>query len=156
MNLNEMLVKWGLTGLSFKTPFVEADWAPKDADRQAAWDIYVELVTRVATQELGADQGTDDGALDSVYRLFPLTRETLKSYGPDCAKLARIAIAMLNQRVRPFTTKWHPRVISGSLPETEHEQFRSELGDLRSDLRRYTHLLADLAGVEESDDLSVE
>ena len=154
MKIKEILKKWGLIGLSFKAPFIEAEWAPDDADRQAAWDIYVELVTRIATQELASDDGRNDVALQSIYQLFPLTRDTLKQHGPDCARLARIAIVMLNQRVRPFTGKWHKRISAQPLSEEEHREFRAELAVLQGELSNYTGLLADLAGVENTDELT--
>ena len=55
--------------------------------------------------------------------------------------------------MRPFTAKWHPRVIAGTLSETDKQAFRAELRDLQTDLRNYTRLLADLAGVEDLTDL---
>ena len=60
---------------------------------------------------------------------------------------------MLNQRVRPFTAKWHPRLIAGDLGKSDRSLFRAELHELQADLRNYTRLLADLAGVEDLTDL---
>ncbi len=60
---------------------------------------------------------------------------------------------MLNQKVRPFTAKWHPHTLAGELDERSKTQFRAELRDLQTDLRNYTRLLADLADVEDLTDL---
>lgn len=153
MTLKDLLEKWGLTSLKIKTPFLEADWEPKDADRTAAWELYVELITRVATQQLDPDEGDEAAALTSVYQLFPLTRDTIKRNGRHCINFTRIAVVVLNQRVRPLTAKWHPRIVADDLDASARAEFRAELRDLQTDLRNYTHLLADLADVEDLTDL---
>ena len=113
MQLKKLLEKWDLTSLRIKTPFLEMSWEPKDEDKTAAWELYVELVTRVATQRLDPDQGDEAASLESIYQLFPLTRETIKRNGRYCINFSRIAVVVLNQKVRPFTAKWHPRILAG-------------------------------------------
>lgn len=153
MQLNKLLEKWGLTSLKLTTPFLEMQWEPRDEDRTAAWELYVELITRVATQGLDPDEGDEAAALKSVYELFPLTRDTIKRNGRHCINFTRIAVVVLNQRVRPFTAKWHPRVLAGPLDAAARQRFRTELVALQTDLRNYTRLLADLADVEDLTDL---
>lgn len=153
MQLKKLLEKWDLTSLRIKTPFLEMSWEPKDEDKTAAWELYVELVTRVATQRLDPDQGDEAASLESIYQLFPLTRETIKRNGRYCINFSRIAVVVLNQKVRPFTAKWHPRVLAGDLDAAARNEFRAELRDLQTDLRNYTRLLADLADVEDLTDL---
>lgn len=155
MQLKRLLAKWDLTSLKIKTPFLEMDWQPKEGDRKAAWELYVELVTRVATQHLAPEDGDEATALKSIYELFGLTRATAKSNGRDCINFARIAVVMLNQKVRPFTAKWHRIMLAGDLDSSTRKRFRSELESLQVDLRNYTHLLAELAGVEDLTDLEV-
>ena len=153
MQLKKLLEKWDLTSLKIKAPFREMDWQPRDEDKNAAWELYVELITRIATQRLAPDEGDEAAALKSVYELFPLTRETIKSNGRCCINFTRIAVVVLNQKVRPFTAKWHPRTIAGALGEADKQAFRAELRDLQTDLRNYTRLLADLADIEDLTDL---
>ena len=81
MQLKQLLEKWQLTCLKIKLPFLEAEWEPKDEDRDAAWELYVELITRVATQGLDPDEGDERAALASIYSLFELTRSTIKRHG---------------------------------------------------------------------------
>ena len=50
MQIRDLFEKWGLTSLKVKTPILEMNWEPADADKNAAWDLYVELLTRVSTQ----------------------------------------------------------------------------------------------------------
>ncbi len=69
--------------------------------------MYIELITRVSTQDLVPELGEEQSALDSVYSLFDTTRDILKSKGRKSIKFTQIAVIVLNQIIRPFTTKWH-------------------------------------------------
>ncbi|MGR9108902.1 MAG: hypothetical protein ACU843_18450 [Gammaproteobacteria bacterium] len=149
MQLRKLLEKWHLTSLKIKTPFLDMQWEPGEADKDAAWDLYIELITRVATQRLEPDEGDEPAALKSIYELFQLTRDTIKRNGRDCINFTRIAVVMLNQKVRPFTAKWHPRVVACKLSDGDRQGFRTELQALQTDLRHYTSLLAELAEVED-------
>jgi hypothetical protein len=153
MHLKKLLEKWDLTLLKIRTPFLEMDWQPKDEDKTAAWELYVELITRAATQGLDPDEGDEAAALASVHQLFPLTRDTIKRNGRYCINFTRIAVVVLNQKVRPFTARWHPRVLAGPFDAAARDAFRAELGTLQKDLRNYTRLLADMAAVEDLTDL---
>jgi hypothetical protein len=153
MQLKKLVKKWDLRSLKIKTRCLEEEWQPTDEDKNAAWDLYVELITRVSTQRLGPQEGDDAAALKSIHDLFPLTRATIKRNGRHCINFTRIAVVVLNQKVRPFTAKWHPRLLADALREAEKKQFRAELERLQADLRNYTRLLADLADVEDLTDL---
>jgi hypothetical protein len=50
VQLKKLLEKWDLTSLKIHTPFLEMEWEPRDEDKTAAWDLYIELITRVSTQ----------------------------------------------------------------------------------------------------------
>jgi len=150
MKWKEWLDQWSLSGLSINTGFLNMEWEPKDRDRDAAWELYVELLTRITTQPLGPDHGSEKTALTSIHALFGITRETLKKQGRHCDEFAKIAIVVLNQIVRPFTAKWHNRSLDGAFDdESGCRMFRGELADLQKNLREYTRMLADMAGVED-------
>jgi hypothetical protein len=150
MQLKKLLEQWDLSSLRIKAGFLEMELVPRDEDKAAAWELYVEMLTRVATQPLEPGQGQEKAALDSVYQLFPLTREIIKKNGRHCINFAKIAVVVLNQIVRPFTTKWHPQLESGGATAPDKAQeFRDELRQLQNQLRQYARLLADLAGVED-------
>jgi hypothetical protein len=74
MKWRKWLEEWDMTSLKIKTPFLEMDWAPKDEDKTAAWELYVELLTRITTQPLAPEHGDETTALESVHDLFPITR----------------------------------------------------------------------------------
>jgi hypothetical protein len=156
-----------LKKVSVSLPFGigSAEWQADPTERRAAWSLYVELVTRIAVQPLEVDEGLLREALNSLYSLFGTTREILKEAGPDVGasrnSVGGIAIAVLNMGLRPFLSKWHPRLQAWEAkrpPERsprEHEQqwaegpeLRNALADLRHDLELYALALAEIAGVE--------
>lgn len=143
------------------------EWVVDQTQSRAAWSLYVELVTRIAIEPLEADQGLVREALNSLYSLFGTTRKILKAAGPDVGasinSVGGIAIAVLNRGLRPFLSKWHPKlqVWEAKRPADrspkEHEKewseegkLRDELENLRQDLKQYANALAEIAGVEES------
>lgn len=142
-----------------------ASWEADPTEQNAAWELYIELVTRVAVQALSAEQGTMREAMNSLYSLFASTREILRKAGPAVGashdSVGGIAIAVLNNGLRPFLSKWHPRLqaweatkaadVSPQVHEKDWEQesiLRSELSTLRGELEQYATALAAIAGVE--------
>ena len=153
MNWKQWLEKWGMTSLKINAPYLEMEFKPQDNDRNAAWELYVEMLTRITTQPLKDEHGDEKTALDSVFSLFPTTRAILKNYR-NCTEFSKIAIVVLNQVVRPFTAKWHKLSLENCFADMEKCQtFRKELADLQIELRKYTKMLADMAGVEDLTDL---
>lgn len=150
MKWNKWLENWDMTGLKINISFLEMEWAPQEADREAAWDLYIELLTRVTTQPLAGHEGDEKAALESIHKLFKLTRSTLKSHGRDCVEFTKIAVIVLNQIVRPFTAKWHRLALEGEIENQPYrDEFRKELAQLQLQLHTYTRMLADMAGVED-------
>lgn len=146
---------------------LKGKWAPDQSESAAAWEMYVELVTRVAVAPLPRDEGILRESLNSLYSLFASTREILRRHGPAVARghgegelsFAVIAVAVLNHALRPFLTHWHPELESyertrGDSPPAEHEkawaragELRDELALLREQLEGYADELALAAGV---------
>lgn len=154
MNFSNWLEKWGMESLKITPPFLQMEWTLKDADKNAAWALYIELLTRITTQPLPIEHGDEKAALDSVYSLFVTTRDVIREYGPECINFTKIAIVVLNQVVRPFTAKWHRKSLAGDLEdETERTVFREELAALQEELLKYSRMLADIADVEDLTDL---
>ena len=140
-------IKLGPAGAAVELTF-------NQADRKAAWELYIEMLTRIATQPLPTETGDEKTALESVYRLFGITREILKRHGPGTIEFSKVAIPVLNQVVRPFTAKWHKKSLDGALDKkSQRAAFRSELQMLQRELRKYNALLAHVAGVEDLTDL---
>lgn len=149
MKIGQLFENWGLAGLKLNLGFLETEWEPQVKDSEAAWEMYVELLTRIATQPLPDDSGTERSALDSVYGLFNITRSILKKYGRESIGFAKIAVVILNQIVRPFTARWHKLAEEGAFQDADQAAiFRSELEALQSQLQNYMGLLADIVGIE--------
>ncbi len=154
MKWSRWLERWDMTSLKLKSPFLEMEWSPKQPDRDAAWELYVELLTRITTQPLRENDGDELTALNSVYSLFAITRSTIKSHGKECIEFTKLAVVVLNQIIRPFTAKWHKVSVDGGFDlEDTCQVFRKELRQLQEILRIYTRMLADMAEVEDLTEL---
>jgi hypothetical protein len=143
-----------------------AEWESDLTQRKAAWSLYIELMTRVAVQELVDDVGLIREVMNSLYKLFEITRTVLREAGPDVGaskdSVGGVAISVLNLGIRPFLTKWHPLLQTwesqrpSQVSIKDHEKswenetkFRQELTMLRTELKLYSKALAKLAGVDE-------
>ena len=154
MKLQELLGRFNLKRVRLNLAVVGLEMSFEQADRDAAWELYIEMLTRIVTQPLPNNVGDDKTALDSVYSLFPITREILRRRGRSTVKFSMVAIPVLNQIVRPFTAKWHRESLAGAFIDDEKcRDFREELAALQEELRNYNRMLADIAGVEDLTDL---
>lgn len=149
--------------VSLQIPFIggiEGTWAPERAERDAAWELYVELVTRVSVVELHPDDGKVREALSSFYQLFAITRDILRRYGPAVARgsadritFGRIAVSMLNGAVRPVLAYWHPRLTSYEearpmdIDSVTHERHWEHIAELRADINRTRQVLTEIASL---------
>jgi len=150
MKLKDFLAKWNMNSLKIKPSYLEMDFKFVDADKKAAWDLYIELLTRITAQMLPEEYGDEEGVLESIHSLFKTTRDVLKANGPACVQVTKIAVVVLNQKIRPFTSKWHKHALKGGFRySTQNKEFRTELAELQIELKNYTKMLADMAGVED-------
>ncbi len=154
MKLQKWLERWDMTSLKVNLKFLEMNWEPNTADQDAAWELYVEMLTRIATQHLQPNHGDEQTALESIHKLFDITRSILRTGGRECANFSKVAVVVLNQVVRPFTAKWHKELLAKAFGDkTKREEFREELASLQTELRKYTAALSDIAGVEDLTEL---
>lgn len=171
MKWRKTMAKFTGVKVSLKLPYiggVEGTWKPDKSERNAAWEMYVELITRISVVELKSDEGLLREALSSLYTLFDTTRTILRKYGPSIAQpkgednmsFGYLAVAILNAVLRPVLAKWHPLLLdyestrSGSVSPLAHEgewdkydELRQVLNDVRGILIEYTDLLAQVAEV---------
>lgn len=156
--------------VALKLPLVEIEgiWEPNENEQQAAWEMYVELITRIAVAELKPGGGLLREALSSLYSLFETTRNILRKYGPGIAvprdaeglSFGYLAVAILNMVLRPLLSQWHPLLLDyennreKTVSILQHEQnwvkaedLRQALNDTRRILIAYAGLLAQVAGV---------
>lgn len=156
MDLGTLLRKFQLEKVRLNLNIVQLEVSFSEVDKDAAWDLYVEMLTRIVTQSLPAQDGDEKTALDSVYSLFPTTREILRLRGRNAIQFSKVAIPVLNQIVRPFTAKWHRESLAGAFDNpAKCTEFRADLVALQADLRNYNRMLAEIAGVEDLTDLEL-
>lgn len=155
---------------NIKTPFlnIQGEWEADESEQKAAWELYVELVTRIAVVELKPDEGLLREALSSLYQIFNETRQILRKYGPAVAQpkgkgklsFGVIAVTVLNSALRPILAKWHPLLMTyentrgPGISPADHEakweyndELRKIFTELQETMKQYSLLLADAAGV---------
>ena len=164
-------VKLASVSVNLQLPYfggIAGTWEPDENERDAAWEMYVELVTRISVADLQPTEGLLREALSSLYSLFETTRGILRKYGPGVAKpkghgdlsFGQVAVAVLNGVLRPILAKWHPLLLDREAQRPEgislldHErlwerdgELREELAEARKALADYANLLAKVADV---------
>ena len=81
MNLGNLFKNFHLEKVRLNLKAVQLEVSFQEADKDAAWDLYVEMLTRIVTQPLPPEAGDEQAALESVYSLAPATREILRHHG---------------------------------------------------------------------------
>lgn len=150
-----------LTEVRISVPqFSELTFVVNDETEQVSWQLFIESATRTATQKLDDGEGLIREALNSLYSLFATTREILRNTRPsrhtEGLTVEYLAVSLLNRELRPFLSKWHPRLAEfesahPELPETAWplaQDCRAELDHLRTATRQYVLGFAQLAGVQ--------
>lgn len=140
------------------------DFVANEAERRAAWALYVELATRIATRPFDEDRGLMRNVLSSLYTIFGLTRQILREAGPDVAhgpnSFGVLAVEVLNKGISPFTM-WHQPLAEyekNCLEDVDaltyekawahYETMKADLLKLQKQMEIYAHVLAEIAGAE--------
>lgn len=149
----------------------KATWKPDRVQQDAAWEMYVELVTRIALQPLDKGEGLLREALSSLHVLFGETRRILREGGPrvaiplddgnDDPTFGQAAVRILNDILRPFLSKWHPLLEEyeeqrgEGVSRLEHEmqwerydELHEELHEVQKKLKHYADILAEACGIQ--------
>ncbi len=153
-----------MTELTITVPQVsQLTFVVNNESRLVAWQLYIETVTRVATQPLSDDDGFLREALTSLYGLFAIARDILKASRPSISAagdqtVEHLAVTMLNCNLRPFLSKWHPRLreFEQAHPDgreaawPDNNSCRNELIQVQEHLVAYALAFARLAGVRDA------
>lgn len=128
------------------------------ANKAAAWDLYVELMTRIYGKNLELQTGREISAITMIYILSTEFRDVLKRHGRACAPSAKIVFTLLNKHLHPFAVKWQRKLDEGYLmPEVKkgrdafndaatkrNENFLNEWAELQAALKPYIRQLAEI------------
>ncbi len=118
--------------------------------QKIAWQLYIQLATRVSAIDLPDNEGILKEALDSLYETFKFIRTTLSEAGPELNEtvpeggftLADLTIIILNKHLRIFLTRWHPQMEQWESKRPpgvsvyEHEQDWNKNKEMREDLKQ--------------------
>lgn len=110
------------------------------AEKEAAYELHVQLRTRITAVPLPDDRGDEQEAITSIYLLFSKIRDILCDHGMDCLVFAdRVAIPVMNQVLRTFLLKWHKNhMLSKPIGK---KAFRADLRELQNTMNTYDELL---------------
>ena len=129
-------------------------WNPNPAEEAGAWDLLVELVTRISVVGLKNNEGKLDAALASYANIFGAARGALQRHGPSVAaqrrgelSFATIVAHLLNRVIRPVTAWWHPQI--DELDEEQEAKLRSTLAELSRLVTEYAKILAQACDAKE-------
>ena len=125
MKLTDLHKRFHLEKIKLSTRGIDVELSFQAEDQDAAWELYVEMLTRIVTQPLPTEAGDEKTALASVYSLFPTTKWHREALSGD------------------FEV------------EAKRTEFRRDLAVLQVDLRNYNRMLAEIAGVEDLTDLEL-
>ncbi len=140
---------------------IRGTWRLTREEKQAAWELYIELATRVGGVTIGDGGPLLREMLNSHYDVFGATRDVLRRSGPAVAPrvapseltFAVLVVEVLNGVLRPVIARWHPELAEyeRSRPDglcmAEHEQRWGRAEECRRDLLACTKALLDVAAV---------
>ena len=160
---NEMLIKdiLGKIGIRMDnftvcTPFFEVTMSQNKNTQNASWQLYIELITRITTQPLLENYGDEESALESIYKLFNITREIIKEYGREAETFSMLSLCLLNMILRPFTAKWHKIFKDAPINNENKKAFREELYELQIIINKFSGVLLQMSRVDRFDEIKFE
>ena len=129
-----------------------ATWSP---DQCAAHEFLSELRTRISTQPLPYQYGTEARALESLWEVFAQARAAMRA-NPGCIEFSNAVTQVLNVDLRPLTAKWHRGYVEGRLNARDGgDEFRGDLAEAQENLRAFARTLHKLAyGTDVADALT--
>ena len=147
----------GKVGVSI--PGIGLDFELSEPERAPAWELYVELATRVVTwQGTPTDIGSVREILSSLHSLFFETRKILRESAGVLSRadaaVGHVAITFLSGTLRDYLTKWHTRLLlheeqrpaaEGALTWErawrERDDALAELAEVRAEAQLYADFL---------------
>lgn len=101
--------------------------------RDAAFELYSQLCSRVSSAPLPNDVGCDVSALNSVFSLFQFWRDLHSKYGRQSCYFIKHSKPFFDNSIRILTTKWHNELDSSKI----NKDFRNDLLLLQNATNEY-------------------
>ena len=120
--------------ISDKITFILDEDKLEYPDVQAAWELHVQLSTRVTTMQYTRSYNSEVGALTSIYSIFESTRKILFDNGNGCIEFSKLALVMLNDILREFCSHWHSINMQNGF-ENYKTEFEDSIIELQGKLR---------------------
>lgn len=104
--------KYRVSSVSVNLPFSLGNitYEPTEEDRIVAWKLYTQLKTRKAALIFDEDRDVIADVYDSLYELFPISRDLLMNLPLDEIEqelsIADLVLRIQNDGLRPHLTKW--------------------------------------------------
>ena len=119
IKITDLFAQFRLEGVKLGPSWATAEISIDECDSDAAWELYVEMMTRIVTQPLPTEAGDEETALDSVYSLFPATREILRRRGRRTINFTKIAVPVFEPGCSALHGKVAQKVRGRSLRRRE-------------------------------------
>lgn len=153
-----------IINVNLKLPYVNAiqgAWDVKECETHAAWETYVEIVTRILPAHPVTHTRHPQMELASIQQLFDKIRDILKKFGPAIGQthlaggltFAFLALTIMNVVLRPalMEHKCLPGEESRESPDRppgEDQRLCEQLNKTYAVLIDFCNILTQAAGVE--------
>ena len=115
INLGALLGDFHLEKVRLGPAWANVEISFDQSDQDAAWELYVEMLLRIVTQSLPAQDGDERTALGSIYALSPITREILRRRGRGTIAFSKVSIPVVKPSCTAFYCQMAPGILGGSL-----------------------------------------
>ena len=150
MCLNALFEKWDL---KIESSIHEIPGHPSEADKDAFWEFYIELLIFITQTADDNALGILDGdiysqhLIDRTNALCIATGKILTKHGRSCLHFSRVAGIFLNHIIRPFLGLYY---VPGEEFSTDRfDDMIRDFGEMYEKLVKYAKLLADVLEVED-------
>jgi len=130
---------------------IRGTWKVSDLERSAAWEAYIEIITRISPYWQGISQRDMEREMGVLEDLLNKLRDILKKYGPLIGKtegvnelsFAHLALTIINVLLRPVLLK-RIRIVDS---DADKQDVFKELDRVYAVLIDYCNILAQGADV---------
>jgi len=111
-----------------KIHFYQIEIKKNNSNKKIAWCALVEILTRVVINKYDQDYGNPKEALNSLFVFYKELREEVKKYH-SAFKSNIVVIALINNEIRPFLTKWNFKINQEHKESSQEEYIKEFIKD---------------------------